>query len=189
MWLCGDQSCSRQLETTGKEGGHCQPRILTSLSLLRLSSFAHLHTSSSVRRMNYPTVSEWICSYREVKGKPFSMCQKEVEVFTPISTRPSTGKEFCGWVRMTETGPLVSGDHGRTLNRSMTCCGEKSIMSKTTFQNPRFWKWQCARTKFRQHVDQKQLPGAEMSAPWKQITLNESGSGNNPELGRLLKLL
>lgn len=40
-----------------------------------VSSFAHLHISSSVRRMNCPT--EWVCSYREVKGKPLSMCQSE----------------------------------------------------------------------------------------------------------------
>lgn len=134
-------------------------------------------------------MSEYALTEKSKESPLVCVSQKEVKVFTPISTRPSTGKEFCGWVRMTETGSLVSGDHGRTVNRCMTCCGEKSIMSKTTFQNPRFWKWQCARTKLRQHVDQKPLPGTEMSAPWKQITVNESGSGNNPELGRLLKLL
>ena len=68
------------------------------------------------------------------------MCQSEsgVKVFTPLSTKPSTGKELCGWVRMAETGSLVSGDHGRTLNRSMKCyaaaAAAKSLQSCPTLR-------------------------------------------------------
>ena len=71
------------------------------------------------------------------------MCQSErgVKVFTPLSTRPSTGKELCGWVRMAGTGSPVSGDHGRTLNRSMTCyaaaaAAAKSLQSCPTLCDP-----------------------------------------------------
>ena len=70
------------------------------------------------------------------------MCQSEsgVKVFTPLSTKPSTGKELCGWVRMAETGSLVSGDHGRTLNRSMKCyaaaAAAKSLQSCLTLCDP-----------------------------------------------------